>query len=283
MEIQGESCAEVRPRRALRPKWHQPAGILLVLVATVYLEAQSAAVEPTINTDRPSVANSSVVVPKGTFQAENGWLVTKSSGDYVFDFPETELRFGLLNRTELRLFVPDYYHTLTSPDATVSGFGDTAIGVKQQIGPIQSFNFAAILLLGLPTGANAISSHGYDPAVQLPWSRHFAQNWIVAGQAAFYWPTVAGRHDFTDEDTIYFDRQLTKAWDAFLEYAGDFPERGGTRQILHFGSAYKLSPRQQIDFQAAAGLSKSAPNLFVGFGYSFYFQVSKCGRSGVRC
>jgi hypothetical protein len=30
---------------------------------------------------------------------------------------------------------------------------------------------------------------------------------------------------------------LTKSWDAFVEYAGDFPEFGGPRNVLHFGTA----------------------------------------------
>ena len=31
----------------------------------------------------------------------------------------------------------------------------------------------------------------------------------------------------TGETTFLIDRQLTKTWDAFVEYAGDFAEQGG--------------------------------------------------------
>ena len=58
---------------------------------------------------------------------------------------------------------------------------------------------------------------------------------------------------------------------ALAEYASDFPERGGSRQFLHFGSAYKLAAHHQIDFHIAVGLSSAAPNAYVGFGYSFLF------------
>jgi hypothetical protein len=151
-----------------------------------------------------------------------------------------------------------------------------AIGVKQQLGPTSdNLNLAAILFLSFPTGASAISSHGYDPGLQLPWSRQLSANWTASGQAVFYWPTLAGRRNFTGEITFVLDRQLTRPWDVFVEYAGDFPERSGSRQLLHFGSSFKLTPRQQIDFQVAAGLSPAAPNLFVGAGYSFLFRVAK--------
>jgi len=250
---------------------------LFVLLGTIGLRGQTTGdSEPTISTDRPSVANSSVVVPKGDFQVENGLLVTNTQGQYVLDLPETNLRFGLLDKTELRLAVPDYFETLSMSGPAISGFGDIAIGFKQQFGPTRgNFNLSSILFLSFPSGAKTISSHGYDPGLQLPWSRQLSENWAAGGQAAFYWPTEAGKHDFTGETTFFVDRQLTKPWDAFLEYAGDFPHRGGSRQIVHFGSSYKLAPRHQVDFQIAAGLSHAAPHMFVGVGYSFLLRVAK--------
>jgi hypothetical protein len=251
--------------------------LLWVALGTAALHGQAAPdQEVVINTDRPSVANSSVVVPKGYFQVENGFLFTRTQGENVVDLPESSLRFGLLEHTELRFSVPDFYHTVPAESPTISGFGDMAIGVKQQLGPTRdNFNFAAILFLSIPTGSNALSSHGYDPGLQLPWSRQLSTNWTASGQAAFYLPTLNGRRNFTGEVTFVIDRQLTKAWDVFAEYAGDFPDRSGSRQILHFGSSCKLSARQQLDFQLAAGLSNAAPNVFFGVGYSFLLHVVK--------
>jgi hypothetical protein len=54
------------------------------------------------------------------------------------------------------------------------------------------------------------------------------------------------------------DRQLTGPWDAFVEYAGDFPELGGPRHLLHFGTALKVTKRQQLDFHVGVGLSPAA-------------------------
>lgn len=249
----------------------------LFLLGAVGLRGQTAPdSQPSISTDRPSVANSSVVVPKGDFQVENGLLITNTQGQYILDLPETALRFGLLDKTELRLSAPDYFDTVSTSGPSLSGFGDIAIGVKHQFGPIGgTFNLSSILFLSLPSGGEAISSHGYDPGLQLPWSRQLSANWTAGGQVAFYWPTQEGKHNFTGETTFLLDRQLTQPWDAFLEYAGDFPHRGGSRQILHFGSAYKLAPRHQVDFQIAAGLSRSAPHMFVGVGYSFLLRVAK--------
>jgi len=226
--------------------------------------------EVVIVTDRPSVANSSVVVPEGGLQFENGLLVTHTRGQFVLDLPETNVRYGLLSKTELRLTVPDCYYNLPNGTGSTSGFGDLAIGVKQQLGPLPGhFKLSAIFFLSFPTGAQTVSSQGYDPALQLPWSRALSAHWTLGGQVAFYWPTLAGSHNFTGETTFYLDRQLTKPWDAFVEYIGDFPERGGSRQLLHFGTSYKLAPHHQVDFHVAVGLTHSAPDSYVGFGYSF--------------
>jgi len=244
--------------------------LLLAMALGCLPAAAQTAPEPvvTITTDRPSVTNSSIVVPEGGFQIENGLLVTNAEGQSSLDLPESNLRYGLLEKTELRLGVPNYFYNLPGGAA---GFGDLSLGVKQQLGPFYGWEVSAIVFLSFPTGAGEISSHGYDPGVQLPWSRSLSKNWTVGGQVAFYWPTVAGKHNSTGEATIFFDRQLTRSWDAFIEYAGDFPERGGSRQLLHFGSVYKLAPHHQIDFHVAAGLSRAAPGSYVGFGYSYLF------------
>lgn len=240
------------------------------------LFAQAPVPDVIISTDRPSVANSSFVVPKGYFQVENGLLITSAAGQQVVDLPESNLRFGLLDKTELRVQVPDYFQSLDASGASISGFGDIALGMKHQVGPLaDNFNLAVIAFVSLPTGAKSISSHGYDPGLQFPWALPLSANWTASGQTAFYWPTVNGTRNFTGETTFVIDRQLTKPWDAFVEYAGDFPENTGSRQILHFGSAYKLNSRQQIDFQVAAGLSHAAPHIYFGVGYSFLLHLVK--------
>jgi hypothetical protein len=279
MKLPGTKSLEVRPAglscsRLIGKLCASFALVLaaIVLASAVLLHAQAG--NPVISTYRPSLAESSIVVPRGYFQAENGFLLTHANGENVIDLPETYLRFGLLDRTELRFAVPDYFHSLPTESPTVSGFGDVAIGLKQQLGPTRdNFNFAAILFLTFPTGSQAISSHGYDPGLQLPWSHALSANWTASGQAAFYLPTIAGKRNFTGELTFVIDRQLTRPWDVFVEYAGDFPERTGSRQILHFGSSYKLSARQQLDFQLGAGLSNAAPAVFFGVGYSFLLRV----------
>lgn len=224
-----------------------------------------------IATDRPSFTNSSIVVPSGCLQVENGVLVTTSQGQSVLDGPETLLRAGVASRTELRLSIPNYFYNVTTGGGPGSGFGDLAIGVKQQLGPIVRFDVSATLFLALPTGAANVSSGGYDPGIQVAWSRGLSSKWTLAGMFSFFAPTQANQRNLTGQSTLLVDRQLTRNWSAFGEYAGDFPERGGSRQLLHFGTALKLTSNQQLDFHVGVGLTTTAADQIIGFGYSFRF------------
>src|SRR5580658_4612771 len=68
-----------------------------------------------IVTDRPDVTESSIVVPKGSLQFENGMTWTSDHGQTALDLTETLARFGISDRTEFRLVIPNYLAALTGP------------------------------------------------------------------------------------------------------------------------------------------------------------------------
>jgi hypothetical protein len=196
-----------------------------------------------------------------------------SSNQRTFDFPETALRIGIAGKTELRLGVPNYFNNDDTACGFANGFGDLSLGFKQQLGPSHGFDISLIPSISLPTGANLISSHGHDAALQLPWPRALSKNWTAAGQLSVMWPTEAERHNLTGQASMYFDRQLTSAWDACVEYSGAFPQRGGPQHTIDFGTADKPSPHQQLDFHCGFGLSSAVPDHTIGIGYSVRFQA----------
>ena len=231
-----------------------------LLIASV-LAAQSPSAQPvTINTDRPAFADSSVVVPRNSIVIENGFLETSAQGHAIYDFPESQWRFGLLDKTELRFSTPDYFSPF--------GWSDLSAGIKQQLGPVSGVDLALVFTLSFPTGSKHESSQGYDPSLQLPWSRKLSTNWTAGGTLSVYWPTQSTFRNTTGQATLFFDRQLTGPWDAFVEYGGYFPKRGGPQHLLHFGTSYKVTPHQQVDLHGGIGLSAAAPDHFIGFGYS---------------
>lgn len=220
-----------------------------------------------IVTDRPDVTESSIVVPKGSLQLENGLTWTTDHGSQSFDGSQSLLRFGLFTRTEFRIVVPDYLGGITGTNAT--GFGDLALGMKQQIGPLPGgIDLSVIVALSLPTGASRVSSHGYDPFIKFPWSKDLRTGWSIGGMQSLFWNTDGQRRNGDWEPTFYIEKAITKPWDAFAEYAGDFSQRGGPSEIAHFGTAYRIAPRQQVDFHFGFGISRVAPTRFFAVGYS---------------
>ena len=86
---------------------------------------------------------------------------------------------------------------------------------------------------------------------------------------SLYAPTQGDHRNVTGETTFLLDRQLTARCDGFVEYIGDFPKAGGTRQLIHVGGAFKATRQQQIDVHIGIGLSSAAADWLIGAGYSF--------------
>lgn len=249
--------------------WRGARSMLLLMVFIGVCRAQSPpdAAVPEIVTDRPDVTESSIVVPKGSLQIENGATLTTAHGFQTFDLSESLIRLGLSNRTEIRLVVPNYLGGFTGSDAT--GFGDIAIGMKQQLGPLsQGFDLAVIVAVSLPTGSRQVSSHGNDPFVKFPWSKELKSGWSIGGMQSLFWNTDDHRRNGDWEPTFYVEKEIAKSWDAFVEYAGDFFQHGGPSEIAHFGTAYRITTRQQLDFHFGFGVSDAAPRRFFAVGYS---------------
>jgi hypothetical protein len=125
------------------------------------------------------------------------------------------------------------------------------------------------MAVSLPTGQHGITSGGYEPFIKFPWSKELEDGWSVGGQQSLFWNTQDDRRNGTWELTLYLERQLGKHADAFVEYAGDYFQRGESRQILHFGTAYRITPLHQVDFHFGFGLDAATPNHFFAVGYSF--------------
>lgn len=220
-----------------------------------------------IVTDRPDVTESSIVVPTGSLQIENGITWTIDHRFQTFDLPESLMRFGLAPRTEFRIAVPNYFGGISGPDPM--GFGDITLGTKEQLALLpKGFGLSVILAVSLPVGASRISSRGYDPLIKLPWSKELKGGWSIGGMQSLFSNTDGGTRNVVWKPTFYMETEMTKPWQAFAECAGDFAQRGGPKEIAHFGTAYRFTARQQVDVHFGFGVSRSAPGHFFAIGYS---------------
>ena len=87
-----------------------------------------------IATDRPDVTNSSIVVPVGSLQSENGINLTGRNSGRTIDGSNSRWRLGIAPCLEVLIDLPSYTGNVRSPGA--SGFSDVAPGLKWQISPV---------------------------------------------------------------------------------------------------------------------------------------------------
>jgi hypothetical protein len=223
-----------------------------------------------ISADRPDVTNSSQVVPYGSLQAENGVDWTVRQGSDVVSGSETRLRLGVAQCTEVLADVPTYFYSLNGRAS--SGFSDFVVSIKRELAVPFGFHLSATGGLGFPTRASKVSSHGYDPYIQFPWSRSLSEDWSLQGMFTVTWFTSQDTSNPTFESTLSLERNLGPTRDLFVEYVGDYPDHAKPSQILDGGGSWRVTRLQQLDFHVGFGLNSSSPDHFFGIGYSFRFD-----------
>lgn len=230
-----------------------------------------------IATDRPDVTNSSLVVPMGSIQSENGVNFSVRDGVRFLDGTNTRWRLGIAPCLELLVDIPTYFANIRGPGS--SGFSDVAPAIKWQISPIPGkIDLSLVFGMALPTGAVDIAGRGAQPYLQIPWSWELHDGWGLSGMLTeFFRPSELTTKRVT-ETTFVIEKKVTERASLFVEYVGDYPENASPSQLLNSGGLYHLSPTQQIDFHVAFGLNHNAPNYIVGVGYSFRFDGLFAGK-----
>src|ERR1700719_3667530 len=219
-------------------------------------------------TDRARVTTSSVVVPPGSLQSENGVNFSSRDDSRIIDGTNTRWRLGIVSCLELLVDLPTYSTPVRGPGS--SGFSNVSPAIKWQVTPIPGKVDASVVFgVGLPTGEVHIAGRGAQPYLQMPWSWELHGGWGVSGMLTeFFRPSDVVTPRIT-ETTFAVEKKVTERASLFVEYVGDYPENSGPSQLLNSGGSYRLSQTQQVDFHVAFGLNHNAPSYIVGVGYSF--------------
>jgi hypothetical protein len=254
---------------------------LLIYHSTFTAKADSCPViGDEIATDRPDVTNSSVVVPAGSLQIENGVNVSSRDGDRLVDGTNTRLRAGIANCLELLVDMPTYFANVRGPGN--SGLSDVAPALKWQISPVPGkIDLSAVFGVALPTGSVRIAGPGAQPYLQFPWSWELHGGWGLSGMFTEFFRPSDPASKLITEATFVIEKRVTERVSLFAEYIGDYPQNGSSAQSLNWGGLYRLTPNQQVDFHVALGLNHNAPSYIVGAGYSVRFdELFPIRRSG---
>ena len=88
---------------------------LAVCLSTITRADGCPSTKDEITTDRPDVTNSSLVVPAGSLQIENGVNFSTRDGDRFVDGTNTRLRSGIANCLEFLVDTPTYFANVQGP------------------------------------------------------------------------------------------------------------------------------------------------------------------------
>jgi hypothetical protein len=221
-------------RRALR------ISLLSAFASLAAVDAQ-ADICPTakdeIATDRPDVTNSSLVVPVGSLQSENGVNFSARDGGRTIDVTNTRWRLGVAPCLELLLDLPTYFANIRGPGS--SGFSDVTPAIKWQVSPIPGkVDLSVVFGVALPTGVVDIAGRGAQPYLQMPWSWELHDGWGLSGMLTeFFRPSELTTKRIT-QTTFVIEKKVTEKASLFVEYVGDYPENAGPSQLLNSGGVY---------------------------------------------
>jgi hypothetical protein len=269
----------MQPPKRLRPHSRKEGlAFLSIFILTLFLvtrAAMSLAIagecpksESEIVTDRPDITNSSIVVPEGSFQSENGINISARDGALILDGTNSRLRFGVAPCLEVLVDLPTYFAAVHGEGN--SGFSNVVPAIKWQISPEPGkFDLSATAGVGLPTGAKRVAGPGIQPYLQFPWSRELADGWGISGMVTEFFRPSDSLSMLVTEPTFVIEKKINEQTGLFVEYAGYYPDHGSPSQLFNSGAIYRLTRTEQIDFHLGVGLNHNAPDYVFGIGYSF--------------
>lgn len=247
------------------------AGVLALAAGLATAAAAEEACPSTgkpIATDRPDVTNSSLVVPAGSFQNENGINVSAIGSGRTLDATNSRLRLGVAPCLEILVDLPSRVFRLRGD--VPSGFTNVTPAIKWQISPDPGkFDLSITAGAALATGDRALNGPGTQPYLQVPWSYELKDGWGTSGMFTVFYRPSDPQTKLITETTFSLEKELREDLSVFWEYVGDFPDHGRSQQLFNTGTSWHVTKLQQIDGRVAFGLNSNSPDFILGLGYSF--------------
>lgn len=244
--------------------------ILIHLLGTMALRGQP--LSP-IATDRPDQTECPFIVPKGYFQAENGFVYEKTDANsHAAAYPSVLWKYGISDNFEVRL-ITELVSEKAASD-TKTGLMPITVGFKVKIfeekGILPKTSFIGHLTV--PTLASkAFSADFYAPSFRFTMQHTLSDRFTLAYNLGAEWDGT------TPETTLIYTVTtgcgITKKLGVYVELYGFALQNQSADHRFDGGLTYLVSNNVMMDVSGGCGLSHNAPNYFVGLGLSYRFKV----------
>lgn len=248
-----------------RPSIAGPLLFALALLLAGLSTGQASAQTHPLVSDRPDFTESPLSVPTGLFQVEGGLSYATTPGINMLTAGELLVRYGLLDRLEVRLGIPSFL-SMDDPGDT-SGFSDASVGVKYQLGPtLSGWDIAVLGALSLPVGEDAFSSDRLDPSALVTAGRAVTENLSMTGQLRG--SIVGAGNNSMLESSLVAGFGLLGDINGFVEALARFRDGVDTGVQVNLGITSIIRPGFQLDLHTGFGLTNTMPDFLIGAGFA---------------
>lgn len=243
---------------------------LLTFLIPHFAGAQKA-IDP-IATDRPDQTETPILTPKKYFQAEIGFAREKNGTATNWLLPTALLKYALSDFFEARLILEGQRSRIKTGNRVEKSGGlvPVEIGMKLKIaeekgmvphtsliGHISVPKLASENKKGVYSALNFrfVMQHTLSSFSTL--SYNLGAEWDGISPEPVFIYTLANGYTFSDK------------WGGYIELYGFAPQKQSAAHNFDAGITYLILPNLQLDVTAGFGLTKNAPDYFVGWGISF--------------
>ena len=224
-----------------------------------------------METDRPTEGQSAEVVNKGTLQVETGFRkIQENKDDYILYHPEALLRFGLINRLELRLAINAATTQLFSESKFDDGLQPIEVGIKASLFQTKDSSFITSLYAHMGIAQWASDEHKPDKnfyrlrllfqnklTEKIKLSYNIGRDWKNTEQEQVWVYTISPQFELSDK------------WEVFLEEFAGFEKGHQPEHYIDGGLAYHVTKNLMLDINAGKGISHKSSDYFFTGGVSF--------------
>lgn len=222
-----------------------------------------------IQADRPDQTETPAIVPKGMFQVETGFTFQKNEAhSNTFSLPSTLWKYGVNENFELRLITE--FVTEKIGNSKSSGFTPVYIGFKVKLaeekGIVPKTSFIAHI--SLPNVASSIYKTDFNAT-----EFRFTMQHTVSEKLSLSYNLGSEWDGFTAEPTFIYTLttgySITEKLGSYVELFGFAPQKDKANHNFDCGLTYLISNNFMLDLSSAFGITDTAPDNYIAFGFSF--------------
>ncbi|MBW3128029.1 transporter [Hymenobacter profundi] len=239
--------------------------IFFLLLARASYAQQREDIDP-IDPGRPDQTNGTSVVQKHFVQLEGGLRYQDGRSSRTYNYPTLTVRYGLLDRVELRLGTGFEASIPSSSRQGQRGLGAPEVGTRVQLwdekGILPQAAFTATATL--PVGKKELRPTNPEARLRLGFSNSLTDALSLTYTYGYGWV----QNDTEQKYAVKLAARLSKQFSIYGEAFGTTEARSRPDNEVDAGLLWLVRPNLQLDVAGGIGISRAAPSFFLTTGAS---------------